>query len=113
MLNPREEYNSRVATERAKALDKYGVAGQLPGGDPDLDVLDYLINEVVGLKRYAQMLFARKRLWPAEFHYRTAQIADRLASFSKLTGEDLISLRQGLLARGLELGKGERRRDVP
>lgn len=57
---------SQLVEERRKALvkraeKKYGPDALLPGGHPDRDVLDYLINELIGLPRYAEMVLARVR----------------------------------------------------
>lgn len=106
-LTPREEYEARCAREREKALRKYGEEGLLPGGNPELDVLDYATNEVVGLRRYAEIIFNRRSEWPPEFSYRTAALARKIEEFSQMMGIELIALRQGLVGRGVDMGRAE------
>jgi hypothetical protein len=75
-----KEYDRRREIERIKAFEKYGELAALPGGHPDKDILDYVINEAVGLFRYGEML--RHRI----------QVAHQSGTIDKLTFGD------GLLA---------------
>lgn len=111
MIEAREEYLRRLEAERHKALTKYGEEALQPGGNPDLDALDYAINELVGLGRYGEMIQARARdgTWPSEFLYRGVDLGFWMTKVSKNLGRQLIALRQALLARGVELGEPERR----
>lgn len=108
MSRVREEYERRREKERQKALEKYGQEGLLPAGNPQLDVLDYAINETVGLVRYADMIFERRTEWPPEFQARAARLAIDLAAAARNLSLELIALHQGLLSRGyLGLREGE------
>lgn len=106
MPTTRDEYNARRKREQEKALAKYGEAGLEPGGNPDLDVLDYTINEVVGLYRYGEMIFNRREEWPPEFRRRAAALANQLREVSAHLGQELIALHLGLQAR-VDLGRKE------
>src|SRR6266700_1483395 len=56
------EYEDRKAGEHAKAVAKYGQeAADAPSGNPAFDVMDFAINELVGLDRYGEMIAARAR----------------------------------------------------
>lgn len=50
------EIHQRQEGEKSKALEKYGPDALLPGGRPEFDILDFLINEVIGLRRYGEMV---------------------------------------------------------
>lgn len=102
----------RAERERAKAVEKYGAVALLPGGHPDYDILDYAINEVVGLARYAEMLTERAyehEEWPQLHRDSLRLIASRMETFSRQQGGGLIYVRNNLLLAGVNLGKPETR----
>lgn len=57
-----EEFARRTGGEAEKALEKYGDVALAPEGHPDYDIFDYLINELVGMRRYGEMTIARAEL---------------------------------------------------
>jgi hypothetical protein len=101
----------RTARERAKALEKYGPTALAPGGNPDYDILDYAINEVVGLTRYAKMLEERAK--DPRLGYRLSSqlknAAFHIKDMSQLYGNRLIAIRQTALRAGIALGIPESR----
>ena len=112
------EFEARIASEREKALAKYGSDALLPAGRPDLDVLDYAINELVGFLRYAQMLEARHELMLSvmdDLKPRTRELlrqgisfARELYAFAARYSIDAINLQQKLKRQGLMLGLSEK-----
>src|SRR5262245_1915210 len=58
-MTPEENLAQRKAFEQDKARRKYGEIALQPSGHPEFDVLDYAINEVVGLVRYGEMIANR------------------------------------------------------
>jgi hypothetical protein len=105
MISVRDERLRRKKIEVEKALEKYGAAALEPGGVPDYDVLDYLINEIVGLERYGEMVFHRREEWPREFRLRAGKLAKDIQAASHHFGDELISLWLSLKARGVLDGK--------
>lgn len=103
------EFRKRRARERAKAIQKYGVDGQLPGGDPGRDVFDYGINEETGLLRYAEMMEVRIRSYglPETLQEEALSICRQVFASSSRHALDLIDIRQKLLRRGIDLGRPE------
>lgn len=111
------EFERRVKAESEKAFRKYGKDALLPAGRPDLDIIDYQINELVGMVRYSQMLEARSRLMldvmeglPAQT--RTALkdaigLARRLEAQAASGAYDLIAVWLKLREKGLHLGLTE------
>lgn len=55
----RGELMTRRLMQNERAVEKYGDAAGLPGGDPSREIVDYLANELVGLRRYAEMIVYR------------------------------------------------------
>lgn len=107
-----DSVQARMERERAKAIEKYGEIALLPGGHPDYDILDYAINEVVGLHRYGEMLMARAdehREWATSLRNRMLNIGQELQEVSADIGDDLIWVRENLLLDGHNLGKPETR----
>lgn len=112
-----QEYADRLERERVKAREKYGEAALAPAGHPDLDILDYLINELVGLNRYSQMLEARCKMMEQLIRKREIRelcregvaVARQVLASGGRQALDLIAIRQGLKAHGLQLGQTERR----
>lgn len=102
----------RMGRERAKALAKYGEDALLPGGNPAYDILDYTINEVVGLHRYADMIVARVNAhpeWRDGDRLGLLSIAYSMRAFSGDIGTRLIGHRTRLLDDGFSLGTPEDR----
>ena len=103
------EFRARRAAERAKCIRKYGIDGLAPGGDPARDVIDYAINELVGLIRYAEMLEHRlKGLGlPETLADEAFSVCRQIAAAGSRHGLDLIDIHQKLIRRGISLGKPE------
>lgn len=111
------EFEARRDQERAKALAKYGEDAVLPAGHPDLDVLDYCINELVGLPRYGQMIQARHRMMldtmegldrrTRELLKAGIDLGRELEAFGARYSYDTIGLHQKLKRQGLHLGLTE------
>lgn len=111
------EYEARKAQEREKALRKYGPDALLPAGHPEWDLLDFAINELVGLVRYGEMLEARHEEMAAyleEVPKGTVALCKdgvalsrELATLSSRYAFDLIALRRKLKGKGLALGLTE------
>ena len=103
------DFRARRERERAKALQKYGLAGQLPGGDPSRDVIDYAINEEMGLQRYAAMIEERIRGYglPETLLEEALSVCRQVSASASRHALDLIDLQQKLLRRGIELGAPE------
>ena len=57
---PLSHYDSLVQLRAKKLLAradaKYGKGASLPGGKPGYDIIDYCLNEIAGLPRYADMI---------------------------------------------------------
>lgn len=108
----RDSVALRKQQEQRKAERKYGQDGLEPGGHPDYDILDYAINEVVGLSRYAEMIRWRIRnmgpLSPAVRGHAEFCVK-RMEHVSSAIGHDLIQLRNLLLDMGWNLGEPEPR----
>lgn len=102
----------RKTVERAKALEKYGKAGQFQGGDPERDVLDYALNELVGLLRYADMIEYRvlglKNL-PASLYTAAVDVATDINATAFVLATRLADIRAAILEAGLDLGEPEHR----
>lgn len=111
------EYAARRAREVKKAREKYGEIALRPGGHPDYDIMDYLINELVGLGRYAEMLEHRCKEIGLLIRKRDVRgparegiaIARQIFAAAGRQALDLIAVRQQLRAAGLHLGETERR----
>ena len=112
------EFEARIAAERSKALAKYGQDALLPAGRPDLDVMDYAINELIGFIRYSQMIEARHQMMldtMENLPKKTRQLlkegiafAREMEAFASSTGYDAVDLHQKLKKQGLHLGLTER-----
>lgn len=107
MADAKGEWIDRADREYEKAREKYGEEALVPGGHPDYDILDYVINEVVGLYRYGEMLMERGKTYPPEFLARAQTCGAIMRRWSQTFGEELIQLRQALERAGVNLGKGE------
>lgn len=116
-----DEYTTRREIERKKAYTKYGERALEPGGDPAWDVIDYTINELVGLVRYSEMLQNRATRFIELMKTNKVKLTHRRA-FEDLLGfartlegvagtqaMDLIAIRQALLKLHVKLGKPEQR----
>jgi hypothetical protein len=103
------DFRTRRDRERAKAVAKYGAAGQAAAGDPDRDAFDYAINELVGLIRYAEMLEVRLRSYALSDTLKENAVAvcRQVGASASRSALDLIDVRQRLQRRGVELGKAE------
>lgn len=118
MNHPAQEFEDRYAGEMRKAADKYGEIALLPGGHPDKDVIDYAINELVGLVRYAEMIQYRCRLLTTNDGGRInnaaragIMTARELREQARMLGVELIDVRQRLKVAGLMLGEPEQREE--
>lgn len=111
-MSPQEEYDFRVILEQQKAVEKYGEIALLPAGHPEKDVHDYCINELVGLRRYGEMIVARAKLLDPEsqrFIMHTGeQIGKDLIKTSTTLALAVIRLRQHMQRAGLLMGASER-----
>lgn len=103
------EFRTRRNREREKCLKKYGVDGQLPGGDPSRDVFDYATNESVGLIRYSDMMEHRIRGYglPETLLEEALSVCRQLKAAASRLSFDIIDLHQKLLRRGIGLGAPE------
>jgi hypothetical protein len=109
-----EEFARRWDGEMQKAVEKYGEVALVPAGHPEYDIFDYLINELVGLKRYGDMTEARAQL----MHQTGTITKDEAAALYDIAndavgasldiGLRLIEIQQALRARGLTLGQPEK-----
>lgn len=99
--SPYAELQRRAEAERAKAERKYGAQALSPRGDESRDVLDYTINELAGLPRYAEMIEAR---FPEA---RARRLATSLRQLAELMSVDLILFRRAMLEDGVALGAPE------
>lgn len=112
------EFAARQQAEREKAVRKYGLNALLPAGHPDLDILDYAINELVGMIRYAQMIEARHEMMldlMDDLPKKTRELlrdgisfARELEAFAARYGLDALSLQKKLKQAGLALGLSEK-----
>jgi hypothetical protein len=92
----------RQEREQIKAKEKYGEIALLPGGHPDYDILDYTINELVGLIRYGQMIMARN------YSPKAYELGDLIRYQGSILADDLIYERNRLLQdQTINLGKPE------
>lgn len=105
-LTVEEEFRWRVKREQQKALIKYGDDCQQAVGNLEIDALDHLINEMIGLLRYGEILRARGiNCWN---NNREAIVISRLIiKVAHHLTRHLIQLRQNLLAQGYDLGRSE------
>lgn len=111
------EYTARKEGEEAKAVRKYGADAALPGGKPDLDILDFLLNELVGIVRYADMLEHRSQQMmdfleevPAgtiPLCKEVRNFARELSALASRYAYDGIAFRRLLKSKGLALGLTE------
>lgn len=111
----RASVSERESAEQEKARAKYGEISLRPSGHPEYDVLDYAINEGVGLSgRYAEMVVARVcelvdardpiMLPVMAVSWRLARLRDAIVM--------LEAIRLSLLDRGVDLGRPEYRQGV-
>lgn len=111
------ELADRREKEITKAREKYGEIALSRAGHPDYDVLDYAINELVGLLRYAEMINNRvddllKESTLVEDYsilHDTYYLKLDLNLAGAIRSRELIVIRNRLLARGFNLGKEEKR----
>lgn len=113
-----EEHDVRKGDEREKALRKYGPLAVQPSGRPEFDVMDFAVNELVGLERYGEMIRTRARecldlmegLKPSTRHaFRDAiVIANDMEEIGERLSVELIEVRLALKAAGLHLGLTEK-----
>ena len=103
------DFHARRERERKKAVEKYGAAGQAPGGDPKRDAFDHAINELTGLLRYSEMLEHRLRSYdlPEALREEALSVCRQMAASGSRHALDLIDVRQRLKRRGIRLGKAE------
>ncbi len=112
-----KEFERRMKVERDKAFRKYGEDALLPAGRPDLDIIDYQLNEWVGMIRYAQMLEARSKMMldvmeglPTDTRTTLKEaisLARRFEAQAASGAYDLIAVWLKLKAKGLHLGLTE------
>lgn len=104
----------RRRREREKALRKYGERALLPGGEPEYDILDFAINEAVGMARYGEMIRNRflgdpaiaQNLGPV-LPRKIAAAHAAMVEFAEMVGTQLIEVRNDLQELGLDLGRTE------
>lgn len=87
-----EEFARRVGGEVEKALQKYGEIALVPAGHPDYDIFDYLINELVGMQRYGEMVIAR------------ANLMQKLDVIDRATRDGLVAIGGDAMNTSVELG---------
>lgn len=109
-----DNIETRITGEHVKALEKYGQVGLRMAGDPNRDILDYAINELVGLIRYAEMIRARASELPgdpgySEVYYKLSRISMSMERDGRYLAQDLIECRNKLLELGHPLGEPEKR----
>lgn len=92
-----------------RAVEKYGAAGLLAGGHPDYDPIDYLINEIVGIPRYTDMILARLIESGADINNwdEWAEQLRVLRTESLGWAETLLSMQDYLSGKGMVLGSKE------
>ena len=97
-----EDLEQRKQAEIKKALEKYGEEAFKGGGVPGYDVLDYLINEVVGLDRYGEMIQYRAvNEWPESYKDAALAYGQTCREFSRTMAVKLIALRLSMLEAGV------------
>lgn len=102
----------RIDREREKTLAKYGEKALEPGGNPSYDILDYAINEVIGMNRYGEMIINRAKThseWNFQLQHELYTLGRELQAFAFNAGERLIAVRNRLLEDGHMLGEPEKR----
>lgn len=92
--------------EKDKARQKYGDEALQPGGRPEFDVLDFSINEVVGLDRYGEMIQQRFAN-TAGTEYDLEILGQAMREFSEMVAPKLVAARHYLQAHGISLGVTE------
>ena len=96
----------RKLKEESKAREKYGDAALAPGGRPEFDVLDFAINEVVGLDRYGEMLRHRfAKTVGTDFDVEC--LGKAMQEISEILAPHLVACRLALLEVGGALGVTE------
>lgn len=110
-LNAEAEYRDRYDRERQKAREKYGQeAADKPAGNWDLDVFDYLINELVGLNRYGELVHNRVRMlkdadmMPSKLARALIACGHEIQQGSSLLAVPMIAHRQMMKNLGISLG---------
>lgn len=104
-----KDFQARRDRSRRKAIEKYGATGQQAGGDPNRDVFDHAVNELVGLLRYAEMMEARLRGFdlPEGLRESAFSVCRQLSAAASRHALDLIDVRHRLQARAIALGTAE------
>lgn len=102
----------RIENERKKARAKYRPEALAPGGHPEIDVIDYAINELVGLIRYGEMI--QHRLIPeresSDMYMeieKCVEVGADMITFGASVANKLIAAREALLLSGMNLGRPE------
>ncbi len=101
------EYRDRQRRLNARAVTKYGQQAALPGGDPTREVLDYMINELVGIERYADMIDHRLAGYSVPAAIATMAYLKMTVSICSWLARTFITLKRGLYAAGLLQGDDE------
>jgi len=108
-----DSFEARKTREREKALRKYGPDSLAPAGKPEYDILDFAINETVGMDRYAEMIYNRFYLGDVADHIGIAlpakihRVVSKMELFAQEVSTELIEIRNDLMELGLDLGKTE------
>lgn len=116
----------RIYRECQEALEKYGEDALRPDGNPNLDIFDYTINELVGLMRYGEMLTNRASVIidSLDESYQhgqqaynvavsTVKLGDEIAQKGLELAQRLTLIRNSFIDMGLDLGKPEGEDDRP
>ncbi len=102
--NPKLEVDRRLKLEMDKALAKYGEAALAPGGHPDLNIADFMLNELVGLIRYGAMLEVRAQAWNPITRALAESVAQRCVRYARRDAENLARIVLALSRHGVEEG---------
>ena len=104
-------YDRRAKTLTARGAAKYGATATLPGGDPTRDVLDYCMNELAGIERYADMIKERLKPLGHSLHGARIDMIHRrlkwLVIDAKRHFANLEQIRNIAIEQGLDLGAQE------
>jgi hypothetical protein len=111
-----EDFTRRALVEQEKAVAKYGADALRPEGNTALDVYDYALNELSGLKRYGELIAGRTNALCAEPFTGALRLKAEAKEIQRLMhhasveiGVKLEKLRLELKARGFDLGAAETR----
>lgn len=104
------QFKLRQGKLTKRAVEKYGPDAALPGGVPGYDVTDYMLNELAGLERYADMVEIRLSAVGQARPHLVLVLKRRLRWLREMAmeyGSILEHIRAEALAAGIRLGAEE------